>query len=1365
MKKMNQLLQFGVIKKLMAICVSVAVFLGTMAVFTVTASGFIDDATSNIRYNTDKLKIIVDDNSIKTVNYLKDIPYYATAGSGIATYSAVNGIHLQYENINMKDRSTFAIATNFGNSPSSQGQNIDKAGFMVYYNSEGRISVFKNNLGYKPTDSDTTAINETIEPLDSNGFSIDLKLIDDNFYRITIKNSKSVHNYDFNLSAGSLSDMKNLYISSALTSGGTADEGVNTLANSSFGFNIFDGEDIGTATPPAEISGTSASFRYKKDANGIKVTRLSSGYAFERIGWKDKCYIGENGVNILLKDITSDAASYSLALAIGPASYGMWTDKKGIMLFYNNKGDIAILGFPGGNVDPNTQATVLACAKNTFSDKLEININSNGEKYLFTINGIEYIVDGSYLNNADELSFQMGVMSGYDLDLDNKQMKNLMYWQDNFITSNVSFTIAGINGEVITPDEPDTGESVPPEGMSTRCGEGHFLFESKKDGLYVTSTKDNQAWERFIYNEPYLLENNGLTVDIDKIESKDKNYSLAFFLGGTTSGWYDKKGCMLLYGRNGNTALIGIDGERKENGDIKNPNDAIVLGATSEKFKKSIQLNVKQVNDKYYLVSFNGNEYKVDSEWLSGSDEVYISIGVMSNFNISDDKKHISGLEFVGAKKTKKLTFRISNVEGKHPVDESTLDVGGKNPPSYLFGINENIRYKNTDEGLKITYLAPNNGGERASYNFGYMLDGDGATLNIKNIESRSKTYSVVVGIGGGGRMWYDRKGLMVLYSRNGNLSLVATSGLLNETGGVEDLNNAKVLCSSKLDEFSKNLTIKVKMIDGGYNIEINGMKCFVEADYLNSSDQAVFSFGVMSDYKLDNNRISGLQYWQSGFKTKNVSFMPHVDGVSAEDTAIDGEILSYKNTPFKVVGTDIVFYKAENGIKVVHSANSASWQRVKFNNKFSPSGDGLSLTFSNIESKARNYSIAVQIGDGSWYDTTGYMIIYGKSGNFSIVATDKTITDPNKSPICVSEKREPLGDNYSLNVVLSATNYIVTVNGKSYTLPACHSTFPIKNSKQLTLAFGIMNDAEIGKIDHFGNSYKSNYVSYIVSNYEGMIPDSTFGQEYGLSVKGNYWKLDTVEKGTKVTLGKSGTGLEYISTNETYSTTRGGIDIDIADISSENSNYSIAVMISGTQKPWLDCTGYMVVYGKSGNFAILATDPSAIALENASVAVSEKREPLDSNLQVNARLSGKNYVITVNGKEYTVLAKNKTFPMDERENLYVSFGILSDGEINSIVYRKPVRNCPLSFTLSSIVHSNKDVTDTVEPTVDEPDSKDNNTQSTNTKPKPPETTDKEKIDNSNFRWVIIGISVATLVVLLSGGAIIVIKRKRNSKS
>lgn len=49
------------------------------------------------------------------------------------------------------------------------------------------------------------------------------------------------------------------------------------------------------------------------------------------------------------------------------------------------------------------------------------------------------------------------------------------------------------------------------------------------------------------------------------------------------------------------------------------------------------------------------------------------------------------------------------------------------------------------------------------------------------------------------------------------------------------------------------------------------------------------------------------------------------------------------------------------------------------------------------------------------WYDCTGYMIVYGKSGNFAIVATDDGIINPNKSPIVVSEKREPLGKALSV--------------------------------------------------------------------------------------------------------------------------------------------------------------------------------------------------------------------------------------------------------------------------------------------------------------------------------------------------------------
>lgn len=419
--------------------------------------------------------------------------------------------------------------------------------------------------------------------------------------------------------------------------------------------------------------------------------------------------------------------------------------------------------------------------------------------------------------------------------------------------------------------------------------------------------------------------------------------------------------------------------------------------------------------------------------------------------------------------------------------------------------------------------------------------------------------------------------------------------------------------------------------------------------------------------------------------------------------------------------------------------------------------GNGIHVEIDDITSKASNYSLVVKMGSkGSWYDTRGYMVIYGKSGNFSIVATDGSITNPNVSPALISEKREVLEENFTLDVKLKGTNYEITVNGKTYKVPVQHTEYPIENPKELYLAFGVMSDGKLGEIDYFGNEFKKYAVTFVLANTSGVISAENQGKPYGMYAYGYNWTLEKVSDGTKVTQGNSGTGWEHVSMEETYKTTEGGLQIDIKNIQSKDSNYSIAVMIGNDKAPWYDTTGYMMIYGKSGNFAIIATDATVINPNKSPIVVSEVREELGKTLSINVRLmdDGENYAITVNNKVYQIPAEHEDFELEHTDIVYVSFGLMGDGKIGNLIYNEEYKKSETSFTIASVYHSDEDVVDVFEPQKEPIEEE--------TKKEDKKQEDHSKEEPVNATAIIIGgVSAVLLIVLVVILVILKAKRKK----
>ena len=168
----------------------------------------------------------------------------------------------------------------------------------------------------------------------------------------------------------------------------------------------------------------------------------------------------------------------------------------------------------------------------------------------------------------------------------------------------------------------------------------------------------------------------------------------------------------------------------------------------------------------------------------------------------------------------------------------------------------------------------------------------------------------------------------------------------------------------------------------------------------------------------------------------------------------------------------------SEKGIEITYAWGTSDNNRIVNYKKYATQGDGVDVEIMDITSNDSNYSIAVMLGNeyNGWYGQRGYMLLYGKSGYFSIIATDSTLNDPDLSPIVLTDTREALGTALSINVRRKGDSYLITVNGKTYTIAARHESYPLTDCENIYLSCGVMGDKSNG------GTYKKTYTSYFTS-------------------------------------------------------------------------------------------------------------------------------------------------------------------------------------------------------------------------------------------------------------------------------------------
>lgn len=381
-------------------------------------------------------------------------------------------------------------------------------------------------------------------------------------------------------------------------------------------------------------------------------------------------------------------------------------------------------------------------------------------------------------------------------------------------------------------------------------------------------------------------------------------------------------------------------------------------------------------------------------------------------------------------------------------------------------------------------------------------------------------------------------------------------------------------------------------------------------------------------------------------------------------------------------VGDNIEIADAEQGVRLVFNREAPGWGRVSHSVLYDTRDGGTEVEIKDIATADPDYSIALKFAEnGGWFDTSGYLLLYGKSGYFSVIWTDGKELDIHKSEVLVSEIREELEDSLSVKIELKGSQYKLTVNGKSYSIPSSYVSEP----DALLYTFGVMGDGSIKSLDS-QKAHTSSAISYTVSKvshrYEpaGYEPlgELVSGSAVGMPAGGETLEFRECEEGVQLAFTNSAGAYARTHFTSAFSLDNATIHIALSHIYSASDDYSMVVRLGESTGNWYDGKGYLIVYGKSGHFAIVGTDGKEINPNKGAILASEKREALDGKLTIDVVLKDNTYEITVNEKTYTV----PTGYLPNEKSAYVGFGRFCDGDIRTLNYQKDFKKATFSFVI-----------------------------------------------------------------------------------
>lgn len=402
------------------------------------------------------------------------------------------------------------------------------------------------------------------------------------------------------------------------------------------------------------------------------------------------------------------------------------------------------------------------------------------------------------------------------------------------------------------------------------------------------------------------------------------------------------------------------------------------------------------------------------------------------------------------------------------------------------------------------------------------------------------------------------------------------------------------------------------------------------------------------------------------------------------EDTQVNAEVNKDAPQPssFSSAGANIDIKGAEEGTRLVFNRNTPGWGRVQSSECYDARGNGIQMEIKDIACANPEYGIAIKFGnDTAWYNTDGYMLVYGNNGEMNIIRTDKT--DLKKATRLVSDVREPLSESLSINLRLKGSKYIMKVNGKTYTFTAEYHPEP----EAIRFVFGSIGNGNLDNYD-WTFDYSESAFSFTVAKisnkwkpggFEALGEKVTSAAAVSMSGGGKYAEFYQAEEGIQVAfLPDIESWRRVYFTNAMTVQDGEKIKIVLRNFQSEDDNYAMVVRLGNDNTAWYNDKGYMFSYGKSGNFAIIGCDGIIQNPNKADALVSEKREPLGEKLVIEVELKGDQYVMTVNGKSYTV----PTSYLSNPKSLYLGFGVWEDGEISTLNFNKSFKKAAVSFVI-----------------------------------------------------------------------------------
>lgn len=380
-------------------------------------------------------------------------------------------------------------------------------------------------------------------------------------------------------------------------------------------------------------------------------------------------------------------------------------------------------------------------------------------------------------------------------------------------------------------------------------------------------------------------------------------------------------------------------------------------------------------------------------------------------------------------------------------------------------------------------------------------------------------------------------------------------------------------------------------------------------------------------------------------------------------------------------IGDNLQVTSAQDGTRVIFNRDTPGWARANAKKKYSTQGDGLEIALGDIAAVDPDYSIGVKFGNNTgWYDQPGYILVYGRSGNMSVIWMDGVNKNPNEAKVLVSDVREELKGTLAVKIVLQGTTYKLIVNDKEYSIPATY----LSNNKDVNIVFGAFGDGTMEELN-WDKSYERGGLAFTITR----LVNNTVGEGYeelgdpisaynaGMFGFGGGVNFYEGEAGVQVAFSNQAPDYARAGFESPFSLDEDGKRIVLREFYSADPDYSI-VMKFGNNSGWYDQAGYLLVYGKSGDFAITWADGVEMSPNKGEVLATDKREGLGEELVIDIVPNGDMYDITVNGKTYSVPNTYVSNP----EELYLVFGVFGDGNIKTLNYQKSFMMAAVSFVI-----------------------------------------------------------------------------------